>query len=96
MHVAFHPEAEAELVAAAAWYSSRARGLGADFVDEVERATGRIAEHPESGTLFGEVRRVLVRRFPYSVLYTLAPDRAWVVAVMHQHRRPGYWRVRTL
>lgn len=38
--------------------------------------------------------RYVLDRFPYSVLYAVASDRVWVVAVAHQHRRPGYWQQR--
>jgi len=54
---------------------------------------------PESESLdgvsyFGPYRRVLMQRFPFSVYYEVANDHIRVVAVAHQHRKPGYWKKR--
>jgi toxin ParE1/3/4 len=91
----FHPEAEAELDEAVAFYESRLSGLGVDLRKEVEFAARRIREAPlrwspyDAGT-----RRFPVRRFPYLVIYLELPSHLWVVAVAHHNRRPGYWRNR--
>jgi len=42
-----------------------------------------------------DIRRALVHRFPYGVLYVLERDRLLIIAVMHLHRQPGYWQNRT-
>ncbi len=63
--VSFHPLAEQELNEAASYYEAASPGLGATFLDEVERAVNQILEHPESAPLVNRlVRRKLVRRFP--------------------------------
>jgi toxin ParE1/3/4 len=85
--VVFHPAAEAELVAAAEFYNAHSPGLGLDFISEVQRST---IGHPFSKRL----RRVLVRRFPYGLLYIHDAKNVFVVAVAHVRRRPGYWRRR--
>jgi len=90
--VEFHPLADEELTATALFYESRAPGLGADFLDEAERVANGLAELPEVGAAFrGSVRRLALRRFPYSLLYRIETDRIYVLAVMHHRRRPGYW-----
>jgi plasmid stabilization system protein ParE len=67
-------------------------GLGAAFMGEVERCCAAIAEHPEAGpAIHGAVRRRLISRFSYAILYTLRPSVVRVVAVMNLRRRPGYW-----
>lgn len=67
-------------------------GLGAAFLGEVERCCAWVVEHPEAGpAVRGVVRRRLIARFPYAILYTLRPDMVRVVAVMNLKRRPGYW-----
>jgi hypothetical protein len=38
-----------------------------------------------------DVRRCLIRPFPYGVLYTIEPEQILIVAVMHLSREPGYW-----
>jgi hypothetical protein len=35
---------------------------------------------------------MVLNRFPYAILYRIASDEVQIVAVMHLHRRPGYWR----
>ena len=37
------------------------------------------------------IRRSLIRRFPYSLLYRVDPDEIVILAVMHQKRHPAYW-----
>jgi hypothetical protein len=41
-----------------------------------------------------EVRRCLVHRFPYGVLYSIEPDGIFILAVMHLNRDPDYWKHR--
>jgi len=70
MSFTFHPEAAEEFEAAIAWYEDRENGLGIDFAAEVNAAIRRAVAMPEAWTLLAEnIRRVLVSRFPYGVLY---------------------------
>ncbi len=93
--VEFHPDAQDEFVSAAQFYESETSGLGLDFIRTIQRTYERLLEFPASGVPFGrELRRVLVPKFPYGLLYRVEPDRIYVIAVMHLHRRPGYWRSR--
>lgn len=89
-------EAEAEAEAAARWYDGKRRGLGDEFLAFVDAAVDLIASNPGigsrlSGADAGDTRRVLMRRFPYHVVYIELPDRIQVLAVAHERRRPGYW-----
>ena len=91
----FHPEADAELEDASLFYESRMAGLGKSFAAEVERTISLIREFPDAGSPVGpRRRRVLVARFPYSVVYRRDPDSVVIIAVAHQRRRPGYWQRR--
>jgi len=93
--IIFLPEAEEEMLEAARFYEAQTSGLGADFLLEIRRATEGISKNPRAGrVLRGKVRRRLVRRFPYGLLYYVDPNEIVVVAVMHLRRRPGYWRGR--
>ncbi len=93
--VRFHPDAEAELTAAGEFYETQAAGLGLDFVAEVRHAARMVAAHPEIGHRFSRrLRRLLVRRFPYGLLYRVEPDAIFIMAVMHLRRRPDYWKGR--
>ncbi len=88
----FHPDALREYEAAVEFYESRHSGLGERFILVMEDALESIREAPERWPfLVQDVRRRLVRVFPYAVLYTLEPDQLLVVGIMHCHRRPGYW-----
>ena len=88
----FHALAERELNEAAHYYETEGPGLGFAFLMEVERCIGSIVEHPEAGQIqIGSVRRRLVRRFPYALLYTIKPAGIRILAVMNTKRRPMYW-----
>ena len=70
--VSFHRLAELELNEAAAYYDLEKQGLGARFLREVDRCIDSLLKHPQAGAIIlGDVRRRLVRRFPYAVLYTI-------------------------
>jgi len=93
--VEFHPEAQDEFISAAQFYERQAEGLGLDFIMTVQQAYERLLEAPASGPPFGRrLRRLLVPKFPYGLLYRVEPERIYIIAVMHLHRRPGYWRSR--
>jgi len=96
MKLEFHPEALAEFEAAADFYHLRQPGLELRFLDSVDRCTSSIKAAPQRFRTFdGEIRRALVSVFPYAVLFSVSPDRIFVLAVMHCNREPGYWKGRT-
>ena len=90
--VSFHRLADIELNEAAAYYESERAGLGATFLREVDRCIESLAKWPEAGpTILGPVRRRLVRRFPYAILYSIKAESVRILAVMNLKRRPLYW-----
>ena len=92
---AFHPEARFELRDAAHYYEDRRRGLGHAFLAETRRAIALILRNPQIGTLLeAGIRRRALHRFPYSPIYSYDSGTLNLLAVMHQKRRPGYWRER--
>jgi hypothetical protein len=93
--VVFHPDADQEVVETATWYEAQQRGLGSEFLDQMDSAVLRIMTAPEAfGFISGGIRCHLLHRFPYGILYQIQPDRIFVVAVMHLHRDPDYWKHR--
>jgi plasmid stabilization system protein ParE len=95
MRIEFHPEALAEYEAAALYYAGRREDLDRRFIAAVEHAISQIQEAPQRWRILeDDVRRCLTRVFPYAVLYTIEPHYVLIVAVMHCHREPGYWRHR--
>ena len=96
MRFEFHPEALKEYEHAARYYADCQPGLELRFIECVESAIRKIGEGPTRWRTFeADIRRCLVRTFPYAVLYSIEPDYVLVIAVMHCRREPGYWRHRT-
>jgi toxin ParE1/3/4 len=88
----FHQLADRELNEAAQYYELESRGLGSSFLKEIDRCLRSIEEHPEAGAILrGSVRRRLLRRFPYALLYKMRPNNIRILAVMNLKRRPSYW-----
>ena len=84
--------AEQEMLDAARYYESQAAGLGEDFLSKVQSAVKDVAEHPDMGPVIRfDIRRRLVHRFPYGILYRICPEEIVIVAVMHLRRHPAYW-----
>lgn len=89
-------EADVEATEASCWYDARRPGLGDEFLTAVDQARERIESNPclgsrPPGVSSEDVHRVIMRRFPYDVVYIELPDRIQVLAVAHERRRPGYW-----
>jgi hypothetical protein len=86
------PPAEGELTEAFDFYQTRAPDLGSLFLACFQIAVKHIQRHPSAWPIIrAGVRQKRVTRFPYAVLYREYPDAIVVLAVMHLHRRPGYW-----
>jgi len=95
MSFRFYPDAEAELTESIQYYEKAQPGLGQDFALEIYASIQRAVAHPAAWPLLEEdIRRVLVQRFPYGVLYSVEEQGLLIVAVMHLHRSPSYWRGR--
>jgi len=93
--VRFLLPAEFELLDGAKYYEAQASGLGASFLEATELAVMDLATHPESWTVVrAPIRRRLIRRFPFGLLYRDDPEEIVVLAVMHLRRQPDYWRNR--
>jgi plasmid stabilization system protein ParE len=96
MQPSWHEEAVEELNASSIYYEKKGEGLGERFIGEVESTIARILYAPESLRLFQHgCRKMNLRRFPYSVIYTIRSEQVHIVALMHQARRPGYWKRRS-
>jgi toxin ParE1/3/4 len=89
----FHPEARFELLNATEYYRERSPELARDFYEEVNEAVNELLEFPESSPVIHPigVRRKVLQRFPYNVLYAVDPDVLFIVAIAHQKRRSDYW-----
>jgi toxin ParE1/3/4 len=93
----FEREAFQEYEAAANYYAEQRSGLGEEFVQAVEKAVAAIRETPTRFQPVGEGLRIYrLRRFPYCLFYRfeVVRDHITVFAVMHNRRRPNYWKGR--
>ena len=89
------PAAVAEAIAAVGWYLERDERVAGAFEDELARAFAEIGRAPETWPMhLHGTRRLLLRRFPYEVVYKMYPEVVLIVAVAHCKRNPGYWRRR--
>ncbi len=94
------PAAEAELLQAVFWYEDQRGGLGGEFYDQVLHTIEKISENPLRFPLYEgslnsrQLRRALIDRFPYVVIYDSRPDYVLIVAVAHTSRQPDYWQLR--
>ena len=89
-----------ELFEAAAWYESQQRGLARRFLDEIDALLPRLAAHPAAFARLPdappdlEIRRGLLHRFPYGVVFVELEEHIRVIAVEDTRRRPYYWQDR--
>jgi toxin ParE1/3/4 len=90
-----HPAALAELGSAVGWYLKRNQTAAVKFSDEVDRAMDLIIESPTRWPI-GEhgTRRVVLRRFPFAIIYREKQSAVQVLAIAHGHRQPNYWKER--
>ena len=97
MRIDYHPALEAELADARNYYDEQSPGLGRDFVDEFERQVLAIAAMPERWMIVErDVRRALMKRFPYVIYFrVLDRDAIRITVVKHEKRHPAYGRKRS-
>lgn len=92
MRILFSPEAHLEFEEAEQYYERQVPDLGAAFRAAVKEALPRIRAWPLSCPVErGDIRRLVLSRFPYKLLYSVEPDHLYILAVAHQHREPEYW-----
>src|SRR5262245_52810411 len=93
--IRFLPEARDEYDQAADWYEQQRPGLGVDFIARVREVLQRIAANPRiHGVVYQDVRKAVVRRFPYVVLYREDQGEVVVISVFHTSRDPSIWQSR--
>lgn len=97
MKYRFTDLAAAEVRTITRFYTRERRALGVSFVEALYQTTFLVAENPGLGGLLGEgYRRLMLQRFPYSMVYIVDPesDTIRIVSVSHQRRRPDRWKDR--
>lgn len=92
MKIIFSKLAKLEFDDAITYYETEFAGLGFRFKEEIKSSIRRIKENPEAWSIErGEVRKALLHRFPYKILYSIDKKIIIILAIAHQHREPNYW-----
>jgi plasmid stabilization system protein ParE len=92
MNIRISKPAQQEIDDAFVWYESQSLGLGVRFLDDFDRSIRRISAFPLScEEIESALRRCLLSRFPYGIIYGIDGDTIVVVAIAHLHREPRYW-----
>ena len=93
-------EAAQEAAEAARWYERECPGLGSEFEAAIDIAldlleVDPVPSVPAAGAAGKRgVRRLILKRFPFDVIFVQSQSLVRVVAFAHHSRRPGYWRRR--
>ena len=91
----YHPNARFELIESALFYEARQTNLGSKFLIAVEACQRVVQEQPAIGSPFDTgTRRLMVKGFPFQLIYKNYDNVIFVVAVAHCGRKPGYWKRR--
>ena len=90
--IELHPEAEEDIEKAVNYYEDRRSGYGNKFLDNYVNSTDLIRTFPEAGTQYYEkVLFITLKDFPFSIFYLNLEASIFVLAVIHDRRRPGFW-----
>ena len=93
--VVTRPAAAADIETAYRWYEKERAGLGSEFLDAVEKLVRVVAENPERFPVIRkDVRRAILKRFPYSIFYRVTSNHIVVIACFHGKRDPKGWQSR--
>jgi plasmid stabilization system protein ParE len=94
--VEFRPAARAEFDEAAEWYGIQEPGLRTAFVQAIDETLLRVKDSPQHFPVVhgSNIRRALIRKFPYAVFFEVRNDRIIVLALFHTSRNPMVWRGR--
>jgi plasmid stabilization system protein ParE len=96
MRIRFHSDADAELAEAREWYARQRSDLDAEFMNCIDETLLRIGRNPSPYQIvYRNLRRAVVRRFPFAVFYEIGIDEIQVVAIFHSRRDPEIWKSRT-
>lgn len=93
--IIIRPEAESDLLDTVNWYEEKLKGLGANFLLNIEAAIESIIRTLEAFTpIYKNTRRALVRKFPFGIHYLIEKEKIVVLAIFHARRNPKEWKTR--
>lgn len=87
--IVIRPEAEQDIQIAFAWYEEKRFGLGHDFLLQVDAGLQFIQRNPEVHPAeYKGVRKHILKRFPYKMIYRIEASNIMILAVLHGMRSP--------
>lgn len=94
-HVIIQPEAEQDLDEAFAYYEAQQSGLGFQLLADLTETLELLEENPLLfQKVYGEMRRAVVQRFGYNLIYKVVDTDVYILAIMHGSRDPERWQDR--
>ena len=97
MSLVVQPEAETDITNAAFWYHEQSSAVRDSFLAAVDRALQAIEQRPlQYQRIYNQVRRLVLREFPYALFYTISGQNVVVIACLHCSRDPKHWRKRAV
>jgi toxin ParE1/3/4 len=86
------PQALTDLSNQYLWYETQKPGLGDEFLDAADRTFRDLETSAEIyRAVLPQIRRVLLRRFPFAVFFIIDESDVYVLAVLHGRRDPARW-----
>jgi len=87
--LSFLPEVEDDVISAYSWYEEKARGLGEEFLRIFYASANNLSRNPLLyQKVYGDFRRLLLRRFPYAIYFLIKEDEIIVFGLFHCARDP--------
>lgn len=94
--VIIQPDAANDILEATKWYDNNLKGLGESFLENVDIAINSIQRNPEAyPKVYRKLRRILLKKFPFSLFYLYGDEQIVVIAIFHVSRNPKAWKNRT-
>jgi plasmid stabilization system protein ParE len=88
----YRPAAVVDLNWAYVRYERERKGLGEEFLAEVQVTAQLVLDMPRAYPVIRrETRRALIHRFPYGLFYRLIDETVVIVACFHTSRDPALW-----
>jgi len=93
--VEFHPDVYEDIQGSYRWYEEKLSSLGNSFLNEIENGLTTIKNFPDMWANFENgFKRYILNKFPFSIIYKYNKGTIFVVAIMHNSRKPNYWKTR--
>ena len=94
--LSFHPDVADEIKGSYIWYENQLQGMGNQFLIELEDGYTAVVNFPETWATFQYgFKRYILNRFPFSIIYKSTDQEIFIIAIMHNSRKPFYWLNRT-